>query len=85
MSLKYEQAKVQYWRERESRESAFAQTPEGKRQLEDGSFYNKQAEREAAKVYIKSNPGPVHLGHMSNQTFHQGLPLSAHLNEPRRK
>ena len=38
-----------------------------------------------AKVYVKSNPGPIHLGHMQNQTFHQGLPMSVHLNEPRRK
>lgn len=38
-----------------------------------------------AKVYVKSNPGAETIGHMSNQRFHQGLPMSVHLSEPRRK
>ena len=38
-----------------------------------------------AKVYVKSNPGAETVGHMRNQTFHQGLPMSVHLAEPRRR
>lgn len=37
------------------------------------------------KIYERSNPGPVVVGHLKNQRFVGGLPLSAHLNEPRRK
>lgn len=35
------------------------------------------------KVYVKSNPGPEVVGHMSNQRFYQGLPMSVHLAEPK--
>jgi hypothetical protein len=37
-----------------------------------------------AKVYVKDNPGATVVGHMSNQRFHQGLPMSAHLAEPKK-
>jgi hypothetical protein len=37
-----------------------------------------------AKVYVKSNPGAEVVGHMSNQRFYQGLPMSCHLAEPRK-
>lgn len=37
-----------------------------------------------AKVYVKSNPGAETIGHMSNQRFHMGLPMSCHLAEPKK-
>lgn len=37
-----------------------------------------------AKVYVKNNPGAETVGHMSNQRFHQGLPMSVHLAEPKK-
>lgn len=35
-----------------------------------------------AKVYVTSNPGARVVGHMRDQRFHQGLPMSVHLAEP---
>jgi hypothetical protein len=47
-----------------------------------GRFY---VSATGAKVYVKNNPGAETVGHMSNQRFHMGLPMSVHLAEPRHK
>ena len=53
-------------------------TQEGAR---GGHFYISST---GAKIYVKDNPGAEVVGHMTNQRFHQGLPSSCHLAEPRK-
>lgn len=37
------------------------------------------------KVYVRPNPGAETVGQLSNQRFVGGLPVSAHLAEPRKR
>ena len=46
-----------------------------------GHFYISST---GAKIYVKDNPGAEVVGHMSNQRFHRGLPMSVHLAEPKK-
>jgi hypothetical protein len=46
-----------------------------------GRFY---VSATGAKVYVASNPGAETVGHMRNQRFHMGLPMSCHLAEPKK-
>ena len=48
----YEQAKAQYWNEREARQKAFADSAEGKSLLTEGGFHEAFAKSE--KPYVKA-------------------------------
>jgi len=67
----------------EQAERKLATMPKAVQEGERGGRYYISATGQ--KVYVKSNPGAEVVGHMTRQRFHQGLPVSVHLAEPKRR
>lgn len=74
--------RAQWLRLKQESEKKLANLPKAVQEgARGGRFYIAST---GAKVYIKDNPGAEVVGHMSAQRFHQGLPMSVHLAEPKK-
>lgn len=86
MGLEYEQAKAQYWDEREARETAFAKTSAGEQQLADGSFHRMAAEREKPHLAEFKAQRPEHRKEeakvMRQERAGEGRPAASEAERP---